>query len=86
MSYDEIHIFSFFQKSVSNERPGNFTFYRGIFKFLYFLKNSREPRFARPHSSLGGIGVVYMRIGKCMETFGGHKGSFIRGLGSVWGP
>ena len=27
-----------------------------------------------------------MRFGKCMGTLGGHKGSFIRGLGSVWGP
>ena len=28
--------------------------------------------------------MVYRRFGKCMGTLGGHKGSFIRGLGSVW--
>ena len=33
----------------------------------------------------GSLGVVYMRFGKCMGTLGGHSGSFISGLGSVWG-
>ena len=27
-----------------------------------------------------------MRFGKCMGTLGGHRGSYIEGLGSVWGP
>ena len=38
---------------------------------------SREPRFARPHSSLGGIGVIYKRFGKCMGTLGCHNASYI---------
>ena len=33
----------------------------------------------------GSLEVVYMRFGKCMGTLGGHKGSFIWGLGSIWG-
>ena len=29
--------------------------------------------------------AVYMKFGKYMGTLGGHSGSFISGLGSVWG-
>ena len=35
---------------------------------------------------MGVIGVAYMRFGKCMGTYGGHRGSFILGFGSLWGP
>ena len=29
--------------------------------------------------------AVYKKFGKYMGTLGGHSGSFISGLGSVWG-
>ena len=30
--------------------------------------------------------AIYMGFGKCMGTLGGHMGSFILRLESVWGP
>ena len=44
-------------------------------------KSRAKLLFGKFMGTLGVIGVIYTRFGKCMGTIWGHKGSFIYGLG-----